>query len=578
MTSSSRSAERLVQLTPALIVGVVALFALPTEAGGFRLAKWGTFGFALALGAAHLVCLPARHVPRKWWMLGAFGAAGILLPAFGSSRAHTHWPNALGLLAGLGFFFITVVAINNEQHARRANLVVLTTAGGLCSVVVLLQALGLRWLTSNTYTDMEFRAPGTFGNPNWAAAFLAPMVPLSLGLAVSMPRGWKHYGAAALLALASAATLSKGGLITLATGLFVFVLLSIASRRRQLMLMALAAACTIGLLTIGRCYDLTQASWLRGRIFLWRAALVLVSKHPITGVGLGGYPAAYGDAAATLIDGDPAAFFPLGSVDFAHHDLLQFAAEGGLVTAATFVLLAMVALARAQQSADPLWRGVGAAIAALLANGFADSTLRMPSAFALFFFLLGWLSPTTQGPKTSRSLLLAISLLGLIQGVRFTAGNAYWTLGREALRTGQPASAHLDKARFFLPEHGRSASQYARALARAGQIEEALAASSRASSLRFDFDDELFRRDLQTRSLDYASAVREWEAFGARYPGLVTPYLRLGALHLRASDRASAIAAYQAVLSNSQPTARADAARSQARAVLRSLLSRTPPL
>ncbi len=55
--------------------------------------------------------------------------------------------------------------------------------GAVCALVVLLQTVGLRWLTRDVYTGLEFRAPGTFGNPNWAAAFLASLVPLALGLA-----------------------------------------------------------------------------------------------------------------------------------------------------------------------------------------------------------------------------------------------------------------------------------------------------------------------------------------------------------------------------------------------------------
>jgi tetratricopeptide (TPR) repeat protein len=198
----------------------------------------------------------------------------------------------------------------------------------------------------------------------------------------------------------------------------------------------------------------------------------------------------------------------------------------------------------------------------------------VPSTFVLFFFLLGWLSPTALRARGVRPLLGVIALLGVLQGVRFAAGNAYWTLGRDALAARQPAIVHLERTRFWMPEHGRSASQYARALSRAGRFDDALAASAVAASLRFDFDDEIFRRDLRTRSLARAAAIGQWQEFSASFPALVTPYLRLGALHLQANDRAAAIAAYEAVLANPQPTSRAEAARTQARRVLKSLSSR----
>lgn len=573
MTLAARDVRR---LAPAMLVAIVALFALPQQAGGFRLTKWSVFGVGLGvIGIGCLVRKAPLRLPSRWLPLGVFVAISVVLPAFSSSLVLTHWPSALGALSGLALFFVTAVAFDDRDDARRASLVVLTGGGAVCALIVLLQAAGLRWLTSDVYTGLEFRAPGTFGNPNWAAAFLAPLVPLSLGLAATAKRRWLYQAAAALLAVATVATLSKGGVVTLAAGLFVFVVLGYSvPRGRRLALVAALTVCAAAALALALAWqrDLaTEASWLRGRVFLWRAALVIVGEHPLTGCGLGGYPAAYGRAAATLVDGDPAAFMPLSSVDFAHHDLLQLAAEGGLLTAAAFVVVVVAALASAHRRGDPLSRAVGAAVGALVVNGFADSPLRVPSTFVLFFFLLGWLSPTAPGGKAYRPLFGAIALLGAVQGVRFAAGNAYWTRGRDALAESQPAVAHLERARFWMPEHGRSASQYARALGRAGRFDDALAASAVAASLRFDFDDEIFRRDLQTRSLDRAVAISQWKELSSRFPGLVTPQLRLGALYLRAGDRAAAIAAYQAVVENPQPTKRAEAARAQARSVLQLL-------
>jgi O-Antigen ligase len=577
MSSAQRDVRQLIQLAPALLVTVTALFALPEQAGGFRLAKWSAFGVGLgAVCAALLVRSTPLRLPRSWLALGAFVASAVALPALSSALAGTHWPSALGVLSGLAFVFVTVMALDEDDHARRASLVVLTGTGVLCSVVVLLQAAGLRWLTSDVYTGLEFRAPGTFGNPNWAGAFIAPLVPLLLGLGATAKRPSWYYAAAALLTLATIATLSKGGVVTLAVGLFVFAVLGRSvPRGRRLALFGLASACAAAAFALAWHQDLLmQASWLRGRLFLWRAALFIISEHPLTGVGLGGYPSAYGRAAAALIGGDSAAFLPLASVDFAHHDLLQFAAEGGLVTAAAFVVVVAAALALAHRRSDPLSRAAGAAVAALVVNGFADSPLRVPSTFVLFFFLLGWLSPAAARAKPHRPLLGLITLLGLVQGVRFGAGNAAWTLGRDALSARQSALPHLERARFWMPEHGRSASQYARALGRAGRFEDALAASAVAASLRFDFDDEFFRRDLQGRALTAPAAIRQWQELSARFPTLVTPHLRLGALHLRTNNRAAAITAYEAVVANPQPTQRAEAARVQARSILQSLLSK----
>jgi O-antigen ligase len=580
MTSALRDARRLVPLGPALIVVVTALIVQPQQAGGFRLTKWSAFGFGLAALSVALGWLaPPKpfRLPRAWLVVGAFVAAAAVLPAFSSSLAPTHWPNALLLLSGLAMFFVTAMALEDSEQTRQQSLVVLVAGGVLCASIVLLQVAGLRWFTSDVYTGLEFQAPGTFGNPNWAAAFLAPLVPLALGLGSYAKRRWLYYVAAAFLAFATLATLSKNGAVTLGAGLFVFLVLGhrVPRRRRLVLLAAAAVIGAVVLVLAWRHQDaLLQASWLRGRLFLWKAALVIADQHSLTGVGLGAYPVAYGPAAAALIQGDPAAFMPLATVDFAHNDLLQFAAEGGFLTSGAFVYIVGVGLMTAHQRGDLLSRAVGGALAALVVNGWADSPLRVPSTFVLFFFLFGWLVPTRAPEKPNRLLHVAIALLGLVQGVRFAAGNHYWTEGRSALADGKPGVAPLEQARSWLPEHGRSASQYARALGRAGRFDEALAASNVAASLRFDFDDEIFRRDLQSRSLDRAAAIREWRELSARFPSLVTPQLRLGALYLRTNDREAAIDAYEAVVANPQDTKRAEAARVQARSLLQSLLNR----
>lgn len=551
---------RNVALAPSVIVAVTALFALPQQAGGYRLAKWGVFALALAvLGVALLVRRGPYRLPRRWLAPVVFAVSAIALPVFSSERAITHWPSALGLLSGLAFFALTAMALDDDAASRRASLVVLTGSGVVCALVVLLQAAGLTWLTSDVYTGLEFRAPGTLGNPNWAAAFLAMLVPLALGLAATAERRWPHHAVAAVLAIATLATLSKGGALTLAAAVLFFV----TPKRWHVPLFAIAVVCGV----VGAVL-FAHASWLQGRLFLWRAGLVMLREHPLTGVGLGGYVPAYGRAAAELVNGDVNAFLPLSSIDFAHNAIVQLAAEGGVLVAIAFIGLVVLAMRRD----DPLSRAMSAVLVGFVVNGLADSPLHVPATFVLFFFALGWLTPTVPSTLGGRVIVVAAVVLGTVQGARFIAGNASWTKGRDALRANQPAVAPLERTRLLLPEHGRSASQYARALARAGRIDDALAASAKAAALRFDFDDEFFRRDLQTRTLDRAASIASWEELSARFPVLVTPYLRLGALYLQANDRSSAIAAYERAVATSQDSERAQAGRRQAHEMLQSLL------
>ncbi len=599
------SAGHRLALGPALIVALTAWFALPEQAGGYRLAKWGTLGWALSLLSfvllVRLFAARGRAVrwPQPGWALGLLMLASVGLPPLSRALSPTHWPGALGLLSGLAFFFVTALALGTGAAARRASLVVLTLAGAVCALLVLSQAAGLRWFTEGLPATLEFRSPGSFGNPNWAAAFLAPLAPMSLALAATSAASGQrrlHHANAALLALATAATLSKGGLLTVAAGAAVYLLLDPRRPRaqRRAFLGAMVAV-ALGMLLLAWHFDWwATAPWLRGRLFLWRVALELASEHPLTGVGAAGYVAEYGPAAATLLQHHPGLFMPLSSVDFAHNDVLQFAAEGGIFSAAAFVLVGVQTLRRAaRREGDALGRAVGAALAAIYVNGLADAPLREPATFALFFFLLGWLASATPAtaaapppmlsPWTRRGaamLLALVGLLGALQGLRNTAGHLFWTRGRDAFKNDRSAEAaavaltDLSRARFYLPEHGRLASHYTLALARTGQWQAALEAAKVTNSLHFDFDDQMLERDIEADFLTPEDAIALWQNFAARYPQLLTPQLRLGDLYLEKGDIAAATRAYQRVLGAPQDTPRADQMREQARRKLGALGSR----
>ena len=133
------------------------------------------------------------------------------------------------------------------------------------------------------------------------------------------------------------------------------------------------------------------------------------------------------------------------------------------------------------------------------------------------------------------------------------------------------ALTDLSRARVYLPEHGRIASHYTLALARAGQRHAALEASKVTNSLHFDFDDQMLERDLEADLLSPGPAITLWQDFAARYPQLLTPQLRLGDLYLERGDVAAATRAYQRVLGAPQDTPRASQAREQARRQLRAL-------
>src|SRR6186713_560281 len=100
-TDRQKAKSRLaLALGPALIVALTAWFALPEQAGGYRLAKWGMFGWALSLSSFILLVrlFAARQRAVRWpqpgWALGLFMAASIGLPSLSAALSPTHWPGA----------------------------------------------------------------------------------------------------------------------------------------------------------------------------------------------------------------------------------------------------------------------------------------------------------------------------------------------------------------------------------------------------------------------------------------------------------------------------------------------------
>ncbi len=429
----------------ALVVCLTALFAPPDMAGGYRLAKWGLFGLGLAalafvlflrLRTAHA---PLRGLPRRAWLPPvAFVAAAVLLPAFSPAPAAAHWPPALLLLTGLAFIFVTAIALTCEAdaaRARRTSLVFLTGAGALCATLVLLQAAGLRWMTKGVPSGLEFRAPGTFGNPQ-----LGSSLPCAASATFASARGDGARPAAAPAAPrgGDSAGARRGGDALQgrrddARGRR--ARLPAAGRRRAGAEAAGTARCSRGrrdhLLGPGLATGLAAHRSLAPRTLVrsGQAALSAVGRAP------GDWPGTRRLLAALMGKQRSSSARRILTCSCRYRwwmlrtASLQFAAEGGFITAAAFVATVLSALTLAWRDGTPLGRGVGAAVAALFVNGLADPPLRMPVTFALFFFLLGWQAAATSRPETQTEdqtsrrhagptaiLLLAALLLGVVQG------------------------------------------------------------------------------------------------------------------------------------------------------------------
>lgn len=253
---------------------------------------------------------------------------------------------------------------------------------------------------------VEGLATGTYVNRNHYAGFLELCLPLTLfnGVAVLQTGRSRHglsarsalaagllFTAAAIMLLGILHSLSRMGFVAALGGLFVAGMAATggvgapAWRRR-------AGPAAIGLVLllafvflppdklIYRFGDMASTEEISAdtRIQIWRDTLALIRAQPVTGCGLGAYESA-------LMPHKLAA--PLHTVDFAHNDYLQLAAELGLPAMAVLLWLAGYVLrsawrtARADLPPDERARALGClgGLAALALHSLVDFNLYIPA-------------------------------------------------------------------------------------------------------------------------------------------------------------------------------------------------------
>jgi O-antigen ligase len=362
-----------------------AAWPLPLDLGQMLLIAW------LGVWAAHKLAKPPAMARKSALTQGSswYALAPVLLfTVCGGVSAFTAISLGAWLtewLKWVQMLIVAAVVIDLGRSLGWQALVVALVAAGLANALVGIYIYfggsGAQHLLIN---DDNFRAFGTFGQPNPFGGFMGLLIPLAvtgaLAQLITIGRRWRdvrrlhsaacfrlmYYGtAAALMMAALIMSWSRGAWLGLGVSLAVVAL---ALPRRVIVSAALAAALAGGLgavvvsgqlppsisarlATISE--DLFSVRDVRGveinpdnyavieRLAHWQAAVGMATDHPWTGVGLGNYEAAY--PAYRLVNWK----FPLGH---AHNYYLNVLAETGIigVTAYLAFILAVFALA---------WRG-----------------------------------------------------------------------------------------------------------------------------------------------------------------------------------------------------------------------------
>lgn len=259
------------------------------------------------------------------------------------------------------------------------------------------------------------RAPGVLG---WVESSRARFVVLA-------------WGAAAVLALAVPACLSRGGVVSLGAGLLAFAALRLASSRVErlsprarvaagasvvLLLVALAAVlpheARDRVLSLSGIASEQSGSY---RLGVWRDSLRLAASSPWLGSGFGAF-----------VDALPR--FKTGAgellVEHAESDYLELVAEGGFVGALLVGSMAALLLTRglrAVASANArlvrgLTAGALAGLVAVAVHSAFDFNLRIPSNALLVVALVSLTLAGVPGPGLRQPRLLAPAVVALTLG------------------------------------------------------------------------------------------------------------------------------------------------------------------
>jgi O-antigen ligase len=311
-------------------------------------------------------------------------------------------PTALLLLAGLiaivvspdhvgaiGFYrayfiepvVLFYVAVDLLRKPTDFRMVI--TAFAIGTTVFAILNLGAWAIALANHKDIDLgNAPeALYTSPNSVAIFLEPAVAMAAGFALYAESRRDRIAALVWLAFVLAsliATLSRGGLLTLAA-LALVVVITLPQRRLKLAMIATIVVGGVGLLQVPfvakRLYGQFDPSYpyntFEGRLQIWSDTLHMLRDHPIFGAGLRGYAIVMRPYVTT-----PTRLPEL----YPHNIFLAMWVELGLLGLAAFVVLLGMLLwrgwssyARASGLARPLLWGTSASFIAIAVHGMFDT-------------------------------------------------------------------------------------------------------------------------------------------------------------------------------------------------------------
>ena len=209
-------------------------------------------------------------------------------------------------------------------------------------------------------THHLFRTTGSFFNSGPFGGFIGLMFPLALHfwLRFKQKNSALRYiflvvGIVCMLVFP--ATLSRTAWIAAVIGCGIVIafdteivakLKNVYERHRKTVLIGAVILCLLSVGVVYGVFHIKEDS-ANGRLFMWKITTLAIKEAPITGVGLGGFPAAYAEAQIAYFKsgrGTETEIWVAGSPEFAFNEYLRIFLEQGIVGGVVFLLLTFLIL------------------------------------------------------------------------------------------------------------------------------------------------------------------------------------------------------------------------------------------
>jgi O-antigen ligase len=285
---------------------------------------------------------------RKITFLGcAFAAAGVFAVIFTDSKYSALFGENQRRNGFLSYLSLTVLIIAASLYIRIESVkhisYVAFITGLLLGTYGLMQNAGqdfVQW--NNPYNSII----STVGNPNFAGAIMAMMASIIFGPVLNKQFNPFYRIMSLLLTLLLLRTIylsgAKQGLISLALGVGVYILIWIYQQNKKLgnvfavLGTVIGIMSVLGMLKIGPLTSIMYKGSVSVRGYYWRTGIKMFTENPITGVGIdryGAYFKEYRESGYPLNYG-----FDITSSN-AHNTPIQFFATGGLFLGLTYLAL-----------------------------------------------------------------------------------------------------------------------------------------------------------------------------------------------------------------------------------------------